>query len=75
MNKYNYVMGCLGAIREMRAAGLNDSRIAILLSDIRAAAISEERMRFERLMLSNPPEYPPWHELRDTIKEITGEEK
>ena len=51
--------GCIAAIREMRQAGLNDMIIGCVLSEIRTAAISEERLRMEEVRSKNPPEHFP----------------
>lgn len=58
-----------GTIREMRSFGLSDTQIACLLSDIRAAAIQEERLRAETVYRANPPVHPTWVEVEEQLRE------
>jgi hypothetical protein len=44
------------AVGMMRESGMNDTRIACVLCDVRAAAIHEERQRVELLAQRNPPQ-------------------
>lgn len=44
------------AVREMRQAGMKEAQIACCVSDIRAAAIHEERLRAEVVVKDNPPQ-------------------
>ena len=56
---HNFIFSCYRAIETMRQAGLNDTLIACVLSEVRAAAIFEERQRLEILLRANPPHHPP----------------
>ena len=51
----------------MRAAGINDSNIAVIIGEIRTHSIQEERMRQEDVVRKNPPSYRPWPELAKII--------
>jgi hypothetical protein len=71
---HNFISGCLQAIADMRGAGINDTLIACILSDVRAAAIREERMRVEVLIRDNPPVYLPSRAYADAIKPTREEQ-
>lgn len=43
------------AIRTLQDSNLNDALIACVVTEIRSAAIAEERLRHEALMAANPP--------------------
>jgi hypothetical protein len=45
------------AIGTMRDAGMNDALIACVLTEIRSAAIHEERGRIDKLFYNNPPHH------------------
>lgn len=47
--------GSRGAVDLMRQAGMTEMMIAIVLIGIRAAAISEERLRVEWIAMNYPP--------------------
>lgn len=51
--------GCIAAIREMRQYGMNEMIVGCVLSEVRAAAIAEERQRVDELRSKNPPEHFP----------------
>jgi hypothetical protein len=65
---HNFISGCLAAIADMRAAGMNDALIACVLTDVRAAAIREERMRLEGLLRANPPVHLPHGDYVEAIR-------
>jgi hypothetical protein len=65
---HNFLSGCRAAIESMRGAGMNDSLIACVLTEVRAA-IREERMRVEALLGANPPVHLPSGQYVDAMKE------
>jgi hypothetical protein len=65
----HFVFSCRSAVKTMREAGMNDTLIGCVLSEVRAAAIFEERFRIQALMTSNPPVHPPHGAFADAIKE------
>jgi hypothetical protein len=48
------------AIRTLQESNLNDALIASVVTEIRSAAIAEERLRMESLMAANPPCHAAW---------------
>ena len=57
------------SITAMKNAGMSDILIAMVLLDIRAAAIAEERLRMEEIRAKNPPVYPTARQLLEQMKE------
>lgn len=55
------------AVTDMRRAGLTEADIACIVGDIRAAAITEERLRLEMVLKEHPPKHPTWVEMRDAL--------
>ena len=58
------------AITIMREAGISDTLIAIVVTEIRSRAISEESVRLQELQRQNPPTHFPWPEMQDAIKNM-----
>lgn len=57
MSKINHIFAsvCRGAVADMRQAGMSDTTIACVVTEIRSAAIHEERLRLSTLLALNPP--------------------
>lgn len=51
------------AIRTLQESNLNDTLIASVVTEIRSAAIAEERLRVEALMTANPPCHAAWPDM------------
>ena len=51
----------------MREAGINDVLIAVIVTEIRSAAVAEEFRRLQYLASRNPPEHFPFGEMREAI--------
>ena len=64
-----FIGGVLNVVKELREAGLDDVKIACILCDVRAAAIREERQRFDNLNHGNPPVFPRWGDMMDAFKD------
>jgi 5-formaminoimidazole-4-carboxamide-1-beta-D-ribofuranosyl 5'-monophosphate synthetase len=47
------------AVNSMKAAKINDFQIAVIVNEIRSAAISEEFSRIQNLISQNPPTHVP----------------
>ncbi len=59
------------AIQELRNAGMTETFIVGVVSDIRAAAIHEERLRVEAIRKhEQPPHFPTFSQMRERIKEL-----
>lgn len=63
----------IGAIMRMKDRGLLDNEIAGIVSDIRAAAIQEERHRVSIVAMQNPPYFPTLAEMREDIASQSAE--
>lgn len=66
---HNFIAGCRNAIDDMRRAGMNETIIACVLCDVRAAAIREERQRIEDVMREAPPHHPTHGEMSRKVGE------
>jgi hypothetical protein len=67
--------GTIATVRDMREHGISDTTIAIWIQEIRAAAITEERLRLEQVLRTHPPQQPTHIEIREAIVELHGERK
>lgn len=52
---HQFLCSIFTTIDFMRQYGLSEVNIACIIADIRSAAIAEERMRVNKLMINNPP--------------------
>lgn len=66
---HNFIIPCHQAIRSMREAGMNDYMIGCVLTEVRSAAITEERMRLDRLTR----EFPPYHATQGEMTAMMDE--
>jgi hypothetical protein len=57
------------AIDALRTCNVSDATIACVISDVRAAAIAEERLRVEAITSKNPPSYPTWVQMMNAFKD------
>lgn len=64
-----FLMRCDAAIRDMRAAGMNDTLISCVLTTVRSAAISGEFDRMRHISAANPPEHVSWCDMEDALGE------
>lgn len=64
-----FLSGCRRAIGNMRQAGMNEVLIACTVTEIRSAAIHEERMRVSLLSERNPPTHHAWPDMERAIAE------
>jgi hypothetical protein len=62
-----FLMSSRQAIATMREDGMNETRIACVVTEIRSAAIQEERLRLRRLMDDNPPNHIGWPHMLGAI--------
>ena len=62
-----FLSGCRESVRIMRAAGINESLIACVITDIRSAALTEERLRMDNLIRENPPTYYDFGTVRKEL--------
>lgn len=63
----------LVAIKTMREAGMTDGQIACVLQDVRASAITEERLRVNRVLSANPPTHPIWTDMLAAVEDVKGD--
>lgn len=64
-----FISRCRMAIDTMRRAGINETLIGCVLTEVRSAAISGEFYRIQRLMELNPPKHYAHGEMCDIVKE------
>jgi hypothetical protein len=56
------------SLLRLREAGLNETIIASIVTDIRSASISAEFYRIQRLMELNPPHHMAHGAMREALK-------
>lgn len=55
-----FIAQARGAIETLQNSNLNDTLIACVVTEIRSAAIAEERLRQETIHTANPPCHASW---------------
>lgn len=69
-----FIARCSTAIRMMREAGINEVRLACVLTEVRSAALSQEYFRVTELLRLNPPRHLPHGEMADIVEKIRPKE-
>lgn len=64
-----FISRCRTAISMMRENGVNEVRIACIITEIRSAALSQEYARIQAMVTANPPRHLPHGEVMEMVKE------
>jgi hypothetical protein len=67
-----FVSRCRTAIEMMREEGMNETRIAVVLTTIRSAALSQEFFRLQELVRTNPPTHLSHGAMMDIARKYEG---
>lgn len=66
---HNFIGGCRYAIRDMRDAGMNETAIACVVTEIRSAAVNEATQRLRVLLDGNRPRHHAHGHMAKAIAE------
>jgi hypothetical protein len=69
-----FLVWARNAIRTLQDSDLNDTLIACVVTEIRSAAIHEERLRQQRLQDANPPHHAGHTEMAGLLADRCARE-
>lgn len=70
MFEFTFMLQCRHAVHIMENHGISSALRAVIIQDIRSAAINEEFHRIRDMVTLNPPKHHTWLETENALKEL-----